>query len=70
MLTIEVMILPALLPIQAMIPALLIIQAIKLMVLPTPPPQEQIILMSMVLVYLLSFPLVFVYFLHTALFIL
>ena len=57
------------LPVQAMklpalLPALLTIQAIKLSALPTPPPQDQMILMSMALVYLLSLPLTFVDFLH------
>ena len=53
--------LPALLPIQAMkLPALPTIQAMKLPALPaTPPPQDQMILMSMALVYLLSLPSVF-----------
>ena len=67
-------------PIQAMkVPALLTIQAMKLTTLPTPlpplppaltppPPQDQMILMSMALVCLLSLPLVLVYFLHIALF--
>ena len=49
------------LPIQAMkLPALLTMQAMKLPA--SPAPQYQMILMSMVLVYLLSLPLVFVYF--------
>ena len=62
-LPIQAMKLPALLPIQAMkLPALLTKQAMKLRALPTPPPQDQMILMSMVLVHLLSLPLVFVYF--------
>ena len=39
-------------------------QAMKLPALPTPPPQDQMIPMSMVL---LSLPLVFVYFMHTTL---
>ena len=34
----------------------------------TPPPQDQMILMSMALVYLQSLPSVFVYFLHITLF--
>ena len=62
---------------QAMkLPALLTMQAIKLPALPSPPPpmppvlppQDQMILMSMALVCLRSFPLVFVYFLHITLF--
>ena len=45
-LPIQAMELPALLPIQAMkLPALLTIQAMKLPALPTPPPQDQMILM-------------------------
>ena len=36
--------------------------------LPLPSPQDQMILMSMLLVYLRSLPLVFVYFLHITLF--
>ena len=55
--------------IQAMkLPALLTSQAMKLPALQTPPPQDQIILMSLALVYLLTLPLVFVYFLHITLF--
>ena len=55
--------------IQAMkLPALLTSQAMKLPALQTPPPQDQIILMSLALVYLLTLPLVFVYFLHIAIF--
>ena len=57
------------LPIQAMkLPALLAMQPMKLPASPTPPPQDQMILMSMALVYLLSLPLVFVYFLYITLF--
>ena len=64
---------------QAMkLPALLAMQAIKLPALPTLspplppaitalPPPYPVILMSMVLVYLLSLPLTFVYFLHITL---
>ena len=49
------------LPMQAMkLPALLTMQAMKLPA--SPAPQYQMILMSMVLGYLLSLPLVFVYF--------
>ena len=49
------------LPMQAMkLPALLTMQAMKLPA--SSAPQDQMILMSMVLVYLLSLPLVFVYF--------
>ena len=56
------------LPMQAIkLPVPLPIQAIKLPALPTPPPQDQIILIPMVLVYLLSLPLVFAYFLHITL---
>ena len=56
------------LPMQAIkLPVPLPIQAIKLPALPTPPPQDQIILIPMVLVYLLSLPLVFTYFLHITL---
>ena len=47
--------------------ALLTMQKIKLPASPTPPSQDQMILMSMVLIYLLSLPLVFVYFLHITL---
>ena len=43
------------------------IQEMKLPALPTPPPEDQMILMSMALVYLLSLPLVLVYFLHITL---
>ena len=51
-LSIQAVILLALLPIQAMkLPALLKIPAMKLPALPTPPPQDQMILMSMALVY-------------------
>ena len=46
------------------LPALLTIQAMKLPASPTPPPQDQMILVSMALVYLLSLPLAFVYFSH------
>ena len=53
---------------QAMkLQALLTIQAMKLPALPTPPPQDQMILISMASVYLLSLPLAFVYFLHITL---
>ena len=53
------------LPIQAMkLPALLTMQAMKLQASPTLPPQDQTILMSMALVYLLSLPWLLVYFLH------
>ena len=53
---------------QAMrLPALLTLQAKKLPASPTPPAQDQMILMSTVLAYLLSLPLVFVYFLHVTL---
>ena len=62
-LTIQTMKLPALLPIQTMkLPALLTIQAMKLPML-----QDQMILIFMELVYLLSLRLAFVYFLHTTL---
>ena len=43
------------------------IQEMKLPALPTPPPEDQMILMSMALVYLLSLPLALVYFLHITL---
>ena len=60
--------LQALITIQAMkIPTLLTMQAMKLPALATPPPQDQMILMSMALVYLLSLPLAFLYFLHITL---
>ena len=60
---------PALLPIQVMkLPALLTMQAMKLQALPTPRPQDQMILMFMALAYLLSLLLVFVYFLQITLF--
>ena len=50
---------------QAMkLPALLTMQVIKLPALPKPPPQDQMILMSMALVYLLYLPLGLAYFLH------
>ena len=50
-LPIQAMKLPALLPIQVMkLPALLTMQVMKLPVSPTPLPQDQMILMSMVLV--------------------
>ena len=53
------------LPIQTVkLRALLTIQAMKLQALPTPPPQDQMILMYMALVYFLSLPLAFVYFLN------
>ena len=56
------------LPIQALkLPALLKMQAMKLPAPTTPPPQNQMILMSMALVYLLSLSLVLVYFLHITL---
>ena len=61
-------------PIQAMkLLALLTMQAMKLPALPTPPPplpspQDQMILLSMVLVCLLSLPSVLVYFFHITLF--
>ena len=45
------------------LPAPPAMQAMKLPVSPTPLPQDQMILMSMVLACLLSLPLVFVYFL-------
>ena len=65
----EAMKVAALLPIQAMkLLALLTIQSMKLPALPTPPPQDQMTFMSMALIYLLSSPLVFVYFLHIVLF--
>ena len=49
---------------QAMkLPVLITMQAMKM----PAPPQDQIILISMVLVYLLSLLLVFVYFLHITL---
>ena len=52
-------------PIQVMkLPVLLTMQAMKLQTLPTPRSQDQIILMSKVLLYLMSLSLVFVYFLH------
>ena len=67
-LPIQAMKLTALLSIQAMkLPALLTMQTMKLKALPTPPPQDQMILMSMVLIYLLPLPLLFVYFLHITL---
>ena len=60
--------LQGLLIIQAMkIPTLLTMQAMKLPALATPPPQDQMILMSMALVYLLFLPLAFLYFLHITL---
>ena len=43
-------------------PALITMQAMKIPASPTTSPQDQMILMSMVLVYFLSLPLVFVYF--------
>ena len=50
---------------QAMkLPALLTMQAMKLPAPVTAPPQDQMILMFMVLVYLLFLPSVLVYFLH------
>ena len=52
---------------QKKVAEILPIQAMKLPVLPTPPPQDQIILMSMALACLLSLPLVFVYILHITL---
>ena len=55
-LLIQAMKLPALLPV------LLTIQAMKLVAPPTLPQQDEMILMSMALVYLLSLPLVFVLF--------
>ena len=67
-LPIQAVILPTLLPIQATIlPVLLTIQAMKLPASPTPPPQNQMILMSMASIYLLYLPLVFVYFWHITL---
>ena len=42
-------------------------QTMKLPTSPTPPPQDQVILMSMVLVCLLSLPLALLYFLHITL---
>ena len=55
-------------PIQAMkLPALLTIQAMKLPASPTPPSQDQMILMFMASVYLLYLPLVFEYLLHITL---
>ena len=62
------------LPIQAMkLPAILPMQAMKLPALPTLPPpplapQDQMILISMVLLPLLSLPLVFVFFTYITLF--
>ena len=62
-LPIQAMNLSAILPIPAIkLQTQLTMQAMKLPAPPTPPPQDQMILMSMALVYLLSFPLVFVYF--------
>ena len=56
---------PVLLTMQSIkLPAPLTMQAMKLPASPTPPPQDQMILMSMALVYLLSLPLAFVYFSH------
>ena len=53
------------LPIQAMkLPAIPPMQAMKLPALQPPPPQDQMILMSMALVCLQSLPLVFVCFFH------
>ena len=50
---------------QAMkLPTLLTMQTMKLPAPTTTPPQDQMILMLMVLVYLLSLPSVLVYFLH------
>ena len=49
------------------LPELLTIQAMKLLASPTPPPQDQMILMFMASVYLLYLPLVFEYFLHITL---
>ena len=46
------------------LPVLLTMQAMKLQTLPTLLSQDQIILMSIVLLYLLSLSLVIVYFLH------
>ena len=60
--------LQALLTFQAVkIPTLLTMQAMKLPALATLPPQDQMILMSMALVYLLCLPLVFLYFLYITL---
>ena len=58
------------LPMQAMkLPALAIPPPPLPSALTTPPPpQDQVILMFMALVYLLYLPLVFVYFLHTIIF--
>ena len=55
------------------LPTSLPMQAMKLPTLPTPPPplpspQDQMILISMGLVFLRSLPLMFVYFLHLTLF--
>ena len=67
-LPIQAMKLPALLTVQVMkLPVLLTIQAMKLLPLSTLPPLDQIILMFMASVSLLSLPLAFVYFLDITL---
>ena len=64
---------------QKKVAEILSMQAMKLPALPTPPPplppalstpppQDEMIIMSMALVYLRSLPSVFVYFLHITLF--
>ena len=55
------------------LPAILTMQAMKLPALPplpppSPTPQDQMIPMSMALVYFLTLPLAFLYFLHITLF--
>ena len=60
---------PVLLTMQSIkLPAPLTMQAMKLPASPTPPPQDQMILMYMALIYFLSLPLVFVYFLDVTLY--
>ena len=55
--------------IQKKVGEILLMQAMKLTALPTlPPPQDQMILMSMALAYLLPLPSVFVYFLQITVF--
>ena len=55
------------LPLQVTLHLLPLSLKVTLRLLPLPMPQDQMILMSMVLVYLLSLPLVFVCFLHITL---
>ena len=60
---------PVLLTMQSIkLPAPLTMQAMKLPASPTPPPQDKMILMYMALIYFLSLPLVFVYFLDVTLY--